>query len=302
MERSRFAQGIACALLGAALWGFSGSCAQLLLGGYEIDPTFITTVRMLCAGALFLIVLAVKHREKLLAMLRDSLTMRRMFIFGLSLYLCQFTYLTTIDLTNAGTATLLQSTGIAFTLLFVCLMARRFPKPFEWGGLVLALVGTWLIATHGDFHSLAMPLDGLIWGLVCGLVTMFYVVYPKRLFEQWGSFAVTGMGMFCGGFYAIAMWLGSSLVLDGALPVVPALDMTGVGVLAIIVVVGTFAAFGLYLHGVSIVGSVRGSMLGAIEPLVAMILSAWWLGTVFTGADWLGFVAMVSMTFLVAKS
>ena len=67
----------------------------------------------------------------------------------------------------------------------------------------------------------------------------------------------------------------------------------------LIIVVGTFAAFALYLHGVSIVGSVKGSLLGAIEPVSATAFSALWLGTAFSGADWAGFVLMIAMIFLV---
>ena len=69
--------------------------------------------------------------------------------------------------------------------------------------------------------------------------------------------------------------------------------------MGLIIVVGTFAAFALYLHGVSIVGSVKGSLLGAIEPVSATLFSALWLGTAFSGADWAGFVLMIAMIFLV---
>lgn len=79
----------------------------------------------------------------------------------------------------------------------------------------------------------------------------------------------------------------------------PHLDAAGVLVLGVIAVVGTFAAFALYLHGVSIVGSVQGSLLGAIEPVSATAFSALWLGTAFSGADWVGFVLMMAMIFLV---
>ena len=76
----------------------------------------------------------------------------------------------------------------------------------------------------------------------------------------------------------------------------------GMLVLAAIVVVGTLAAFGLYLHGVSIVGSVKGGLLGTTEPASAMVFAALWLGTMFTWADWIGLVLMVAMIFLVTLS
>ena len=70
----------------------------------------------------------------------------------------------------------------------------------------------------------------------------------------------------------------------------------GVGVL------GTFAAFGLFLYGVSLVGSVRGSLLGVAEPAGAMIIAAMWLHTPFSAADWAGLVLMAAMIVLVSLS
>ena len=68
---SRFTKGIICALAGASCWGFSGACGQFLIEGYGASPLFLTMVRMLGAGALFLALLAATQRDNLLAALRD---------------------------------------------------------------------------------------------------------------------------------------------------------------------------------------------------------------------------------------
>ncbi|WP_080798019.1 DMT family transporter [Arabiibacter massiliensis] len=284
--------------MGAGLWGYSGACAQFLLAGYDITPSFITAARMLGAGLLFLLVLAVGRRPQLMSMLRDGRTVGRLVVFGAGgLYLCQITYAVVIGYTNAGTATVLQCTGIAFVMLFTCLILRRLPRVRELVGLAAAMFATWLIATQGDPSALALPLPGLIWGIANGLSVAFYIMYPKRLFAEWGSFAVTGLGMLVGGIAACVVW--ATGVLDGRPAALPALDAAGWLVLGVIAVVGTFAAFALYLHGVSVVGSVKGSLLGAIEPVSATAFSALWLGTAFTGADWVGFFLMITMIFLV---
>lgn len=297
--RQRFWQGIVCALAGAALWGFSGACAQYLLTNYDITPSFITAVRMLGAGVLFIAVLGVCRREQLKAMVLDRRTFGRLVVFGAGgLYLCQITYAVVVSYTNAGTATVLQCTGIAFVMLFSFVIGRRIPRAKELVGLVSAMAATWLIATQGDPAALSLPLPGLIWGMANGLSVAFYIMYPKKMFSRWGSLPVTGVGMFLGGVVATAMWFISGLA--GTAPLVPpSFDVSGVVVLALVVVVGTFAAFALYLHGVAVVGSVKGSLLGAVEPVSATLFSALWLGTVFTGADWVGFALMIAMIFLV---
>ena len=299
--RRRFWRGVVAALIGGAMWGFSGTCAQYLYQHYEIDPLFITWVRMLGSGILFLILLASTQRGKLRAIAGDRRELGRLALFGIAgLFLCQFTYTTSVNATNAGTATVLQSLNTVFILAAICLMMRRAPRAMELGGLALALIATWLIATKGNLTALMIPPAGLAWGLINAASCTFYIMYPKHLFARWGSLPVTGIGMLIGGIAAVAIWgLGG---LWGAAPVVPELGLDGVLVLAAIVVIGTLAAFGLYLHGVSIVGSVKGGLLGTTEPASAMVFAALWLGTMFTWADWIGLVLMVAMIFLVTLS
>lgn len=299
--RRRFWRGVVAALIGGAMWGFSGTCAQYLYQHYDIDPLFITWVRMLGSGILFLILLASTQRGKLRAIAGDNRELGRLALFGIAgLFLCQFTYTTSVNATNAGTATVLQSLNTVFILAATCLMMRRAPRAMEIGGLALALVATWLIATKGNLTALMIPPAGLAWGLINAASCTFYIMYPKHLFARWGSLPVTGIGMLIGGIAAVAIWgLGG---LWGAAPVVPELGLDGVLVLAAIVVIGTLAAFGLYLHGVSIVGSVKGGLLGTTEPASAMVFAALWLGTMFTWADWIGLVLMVAMIFLVTLS
>ena len=299
--RRRFWRGVVAALIGGAMWGFSGTCAQYLYQHYEIDPLFITWVRMLGSGILFLILLASTQRGKLRAIAGDRRELGRLALFGIAgLFLCQFTYTTSVNATNAGTATVLQSLNTVFILAATCLMMRRAPRAMELGGLALALIATWLIATKGNLTALMIPPAGLAWGLINAASCTFYIMYPKHLFARWGSLPVTGIGMLIGGIAAVAIWgLGG---LWGAAPVVPELGLDGVLVLAAIVVIGTLAAFGLYLHGVSIVGSVKGGLLGTTEPASAMVFAALWLGTMFTWADWIGLVLMVAMIFLVTLS
>lgn len=299
--RRRFWRGVVAALVGGAMWGFSGTCAQYLYQHYEIDPLFVTWVRMLGSGILFLILLAFTQRGKLRAIAGDRRELGRLALFGIAgLFVCQFTYTTSVNATNAGTATVLQSLNTVFILAATCLIMRRAPRAMELGGLALALVATWLIATKGNLTALMIPPAGLAWGLINAASCTFYIMYPKHLFARWGSLPVTGIGMLIGGIAAVAIWgLGG---LWGAAPVVPELGLDGVLVLAAIVVVGTLAAFGLYLHGVSIVGSVKGGLLGTTEPASAMVFAALWLGTMFTWADWIGLVLMVAMIFLVTLS
>ena len=294
---NRQLEGIVSTLAGAIAWGFSGTCIQFLFAETTMDPLLLTTFRQLGAGIVFLVTLLALHRDTLRAMLADRTTCLRLAIFGsCGLFLNSTVYAAAVSYTNAGTATVLQSLNIVFVLAISCIAGRRLPRKLEVIALVCALTATFLIATHGDPTTLHMPILGLFFGVATAAAATFYTMYPRPLFAQWGSFAVTGLGMFVGGLTGTAICL-----VNGTIPAgVPTFSPVGLAVMAVTILVGTFGAYGLFLHGISIVGPLWGNMLGATEPVSATVITALWLGTAFSWADWVGLVLMVATIFLVA--
>lgn len=294
--------GIAFTLLGGALWGISGTSVQFLTTAGGAPPALVTLMRVLLGGGLFFTFLLARQQEAVRGMFADRRSAAGIVLFALSLYGNQLCYAQTVQITNAGTATVLQMLGSVFVMLFVCATARKLPHVKELVGLIIAIFATVLIATQGDVRTLDIDPDGLAWGIATGLTTAFYILVPKRfgLFERFGSVPVVGTGMFLGTLFAVPVYAvqGGSLaqvemVLGAFGPFEWLVFMGG------LVVVGTIGGYGFYLHGVSIVGSVKGSLLGAIEPVSATTVAALWLGTAFTGYDIAGMLLMCVMVVFV---
>ena len=305
-DRLKTFKGIIITLSGAFLWSFSGNCIQYLQSAYQVDALFLATVRMLLGGLIFMIPICMRHKEKLMGILSNPKDLRQTMVFGIAgLMLCQRTYMLAIEYTNAGTATVLQMLNIVFVLVTACIIACRPPRAMEVAGVVLALVGTVLIATKGDFGTLNIPIEGLFWGVLSAVTVAIYVMYPRRLFSKWGSVAVTGTGMFIGGLAALLLVIVLQTAFNvssgevGCVVQIPVLGIDGIIALATVILLGTCGSFGLFLYGVSLVGGVKGSLLGAAEPVCATVISALWLGTVFVWADWVGLILMIATTFLV---
>lgn len=223
-------------------------------------------------------------------------------LFALSLGTDQFAYSATVALTNAGTATILQMLSAVVVMVVTCLLARKLPKTREITALVLAMIATILISTQGDSTSVVLPFWGLFWGIVNAIAVAGYIMFPERfgLFDAIGSFASVACGtLFCAIVGSLAVF-GCELCGVDIFTNVFALDSFGwlvaTGGLGF---TGTFLAFGLYVSGVKIVGPVLGSLLGAVEPVSAAIVSWAWLGTDFTIWDSSGLILMVTMLVLV---
>ncbi len=300
---SRFAWGIIAALAGASLWGFSGACAQYLLERFAITPAYITVVRTIVASLCFLTLIfarpALRHDAACLLKVPDARW--RYLLFGLGLFGSQFTFAFSVMSTNAGTATVLQSFSTVFVMALACLFGRRLPRLREFVGLLCALAATWLIATGGDASTFILPLPGLIWGFLNASAVTLYLMIPRKLYARYETFSVIGMGMALSCLISAFVWLIGGLW--GNPPTLVALDAMGWTVLVIGVgALGTFLAFWLYLYGVSVIGSVKGSLIGVAEPASAMVLAALWLGTAFLWSDWAGLVLMALMIVLVSTS
>lgn len=290
--RARVARGILFAALGGTFWGFSGTCAQLLTATYGLDPGWIICIRLPFAALLFLVVSAVRERDRLIAAVRDPKTLLGIVLFAIfGILLTQYSYLTAISLTNAGTGTVMERLGLVLLTILVCAMARRLPHVREVVGVLLAVAGTFLIATKGSFDGLAIPPEALVWGflLACGFVG--YTLLPEKLLAKWGSFIVTGLGMLVAGVIICAVEQPWSVPVEFSPGMVAAL--------AAMVVLGTFLAYLFYLQGVKEAGAMRAGLVGCIEPVAATVFSAVWLKTAVTWADIVGMVLIIGMVVLV---
>lgn len=89
-------------------WGLSGTSGQYLMA-HGTSALVLTNLRLLIAGGILMLLAHATAKDKMLAFLTDKKSLLSLLIFALiGLFLNQFAYLTAIQETNAGTATVLQ--------------------------------------------------------------------------------------------------------------------------------------------------------------------------------------------------
>lgn len=292
--RSRVVRGIICAAAGGVCWGFSGTCAQLLIGQNAVPVAWVTSVRLVSAAILFLVIAMVKNRSSLRAVMRDWRSLGAIAGFALfGVLMTQASYLSAIGYTNAGTGTMMERLGLLVILAYVCIITPRFPHKRELLGLIMAMAGVFLLATQGDPTHFSMPWQGLAWGLVSAVAFACYSLMPVRVLAKWGSVIVTGLAMAFGGILSCAVVQPWNMGIE----VTPTIFW----VMVAMVLVGTFGAYTLFLQGVNDAGPVRASLVGSVEPVSATVISAVWLGTSVSMYDIFGCALIVGMVFLVAE-
>ena len=293
MERREALRGMAIALIGGIFWGLAGVFGQFLFEYKGTNARWLVSVRLVLAGLLLLSTVVVKQRATFWKIWTDKKDAATLVLFGiLGMAGCQLSYYTAVELSNAGTATVLQYTAPVLILGYEAVRMRRRPRGFEIAALVLALAGTFLLATHGNPGFMSLSGKALAWGLMSAVMMAVYNLLPAKLMKKYGTFCVIGWGMLVGGIVLSAFthpW-----------HVVGRWDLEAVGAMAVVVVLGTVLSFSFYMEGVRMIGAAKASLLASVEPVTATIASALIMHVVFAGMDVLGIVFILGAVLLLS--
>lgn len=288
-------KGILLAIASGMLWGLGSNCAQFLLQFRSVDASWLVTARLISAGVIALILSQCLYGTSIWNVYKSRTGMRDLMIFALlGLAVCQYTFFLTIRLSNAGTATVLQYTGPAMIIIYIALRKHRIPARSDVLCIFLALMGTILLATHGQIGTLALSSTTLEWGLISAAMLAVYTVQPVELLRQYGTLPILGHAMLLGG---LAMAIVFPLY-----PITGTWNMTALLALSFIVLGGTIGAYFCYMIGVRCIGPARGSICSSVEPVAAAVCAAAVLGTTFVLMDIIGFICIISTVFLIAKA
>lgn len=286
--------GILSTLFGGILWGFSGVCGQYLFEQKNISPDWLVPYRLFLAGTVLVIYFMISNPKLAFKPIRDTKLLLELMIYAFfGLLMTQYTYFCAIELSNAAVATVIQYSAPAMILAVVCLMERRFPKQNELIALILAILGVFLLATHGNFNTLAIGGKALVYALISATGIVIYSLVPTRLNKKYPVALNLGWGMVIAGA-ALAL-ITKPWSLDGVS------DTDGFLAFLSVITLGTIFAFSFYMVGVKTIGASKASMIACIEPVSAAIFGYFWLKTEFVLLDFIGFVFIISCILILSK-
>lgn len=293
-HRKRFYLGAALALIPGIIWGLSGVFGQYLFREKGVDAEWLVSIRLLIAGVLMIGFSFFRQgKEDNLAIFSEKKDILALIIFGVfGLAAVQLTYFVTIDKSNAPTATILQYTFPVLIVIWLALRNRKLPAAKEWIAVVCALVGIFLLVTHGNPGTLNITPEALTWGLISAVAMAFYTLFPGKLMSRWSSPVVVGWGMLIGAF-----------VLNLYHPFwefTGTMDWVTIGMTLYIAVFATCISFYLYLVSVTMIGGTYASLFACIEPLASAVFSVVGLGLVLHSMDLWGAALILVAMFLLS--
>jgi drug/metabolite transporter (DMT)-like permease len=284
--------GFAYAIAAAMLFGMGGTAAQFLFQQRGLSIDWLVTMRLLGAGSVLLLISAIRQGRGIFDIWRNDAV--SVILFGLiGMMPVQYTFMAAIDASNSATATVLQFTAPAMIAAWLAFTSRRLPDARAWVAIMLAMLGVFFLVTHGNPGALSISGLALFWGLASAVAAAFNSLQPAKLLKRHDPPTVAGWGMLVGG--VALSFLHSPLDAPGHW------DAAAFVFFAFVILMGTLAAFYLYIHALHLIGAQKTSLLTCVEPLTAALLAVVWLGVSWGGMDWLGTACILATIFLLSR-
>ena len=285
--------GIILTLLGATLWGVSGTSVQFVGNFRNMNLEWLLTMRLITAGLLTVLYGWIRQGNTIFNVFRNWRDTLGLVIFGVfGMALCQYTYFRSIVIAGAGIATVLQYLAPSMIIIYLLMRYGKRPSTGEIISVILALVGTICLMGINGFSFESFRSDVLFWGLLSAVGVAVYSVSPVRLLATYGTIPIVGFGMLLSGLVAAALFQQPHSYATWDV-------WTVVGCFNV-VFLGTIVSFNAYLEGVKRIGAVSGSILSSIEPISAAFFGWALLGNQFNWVGILGMAMIIATVIIIA--
>lgn len=285
--------GIILTLLGATLWGVSGTSVQFIGNFRNMNLEWLLTMRLITAGLLTVLYGWIRQGNAIFNVFRNWRDTLGLVIFGVfGMALCQYTYFRSIVIAGAGIATVLQYLAPSMIIIYLLVRYGKRPSTGEFISVILALAGTICLMGNNGFSFESFRSDVLFWGLLSAVGVAVYSVSPVRLVATYGTISIVGFGMLLSGLVAAVLFQQPHSCATWDV-------WTVVGCFNV-VFLGTIVSFNAYLEGVKRIGAVSGSILSSIEPISAAFFGWALLGNQFNWVGILGMAMIIATVIIIA--
>ena len=294
METKIKLRGMTLASLASSLWAVSGISGEILFKKFNFSSDWLVSTRTLISGILLFLIVIFIEKKSILRPLKNKIDCAGIILFGTAgMYLVQYTYFKTIELSNVSFATILQFTAPFFIFIYESIKNKKVPAVSTVILLFMTILGVIFIVTKGNFSNLSVSLEALLLGVISAIMIAFYSTYPKKLLKKYGSITVVGWGMIIGSI--ISNVIHPIWKIEGN---VNAKSMIQV---IIVVILGTSIAYLIYIASLNYISSSLAGILTAFEPVLAAILSVAIFGLKFSFIEIVGFVLVFVSIFILEK-
>jgi drug/metabolite transporter (DMT)-like permease len=262
-------RGFLAVVAAAALWAVAGVVAKSLFLRQSITPEAIVEIR-LTAGLLLAVVL-VKLQGLPLRLPRPIV--RRLIPLGVAMVVSQSMYYLTISLANVATAIFLQYTAPALVVAYTAVIQHERLSRWQAVCLAGAMAGGYLLVAGP--RGLTVSPAAVAAGIASALGFAGWVLIGRSASRLVGPWHMLSYGLLTGS----VLWSLHTPPWHAYLQPYTAGEWA---LILYIVAFATVAPFALFLYGLRLIDSRSASLTATLEPVMAAVAAAVWLGEALT--------------------
>lgn len=283
--------GTILAIFSGIFWGFNGPCIEYLSKIKHVNTDAIIGYRFLIAGAILLIL---SYFRSLLTreIFINKTHLKDLVLFSiLGIFFAQYFYFYGVMLSNSAIATIIQFSAPVFIILIVCKEEHRMPSAKEILAFLLVFIGAFLLVTNARFDRLLITPVALLFCILSMVGFVANSIIPRKINAIYSPVFVLGLAIFtCGVVFYISKQIWQ---IDFGL------DFSSLIVFSVIIVFGTILPFIFYMSAVNKIGANNCTILSSSVPIIATLISHFWLGSSLENIQIIGFILIFAAIMLI---
>lgn len=250
------------------IWGSNFSIVKVALR--DFPDTGFNAMRLLLASAVYLAAIRrTMPQERAAVTGRDWRALTLLGLVGTFFY--QFFFVMGVSRTSVANSSLIIGMSPVFISVLSSLAGHERIKPMRWFGVLLALVGLYLVVGHG------LDLTGATWrgdALMIAAVSCWAVfsVAAQPLLKRHSPLIVIGYAFSIGSALNILVILPWLLRMDWG-----AISTQSWGLMVLSALLSLNFSYWIWYTGLKKLGSSRTSVYSYLTPIVAIVVAAIWL-------------------------
>lgn len=271
--------------LAALLWGTTGIIAKLLFAETDLQATTLALLRLIVAMPFFWLLMHREQRQRASAGTKMSAgSVRQLNLkslapvaaLGLFQAIYQGSYLTAVDMTGAGIATLIALClpPVLVAILSAPLLGEK-PSLLTVMALITAVIGTAMLILSDIDTTGTFRIAGILMALLAALV--------YTAFTMTSRYSSTGTPVFTTAFicfFTAALVLLPFVLLSGGFDGVEALELRHWLMISFIGIVPTCIGYLCFFTGMQTTPATLSSIIITLEPLFVALLAWIFLGEI----------------------
>ncbi|MGH6640293.1 MAG: DMT family transporter [Polaromonas sp.] len=278
-----------------AIWGGTFIAGRIVSA--SLPPATAGFIRFVFATLALLVALQMSRGLRVLKQVTRRQLLGTMALGATGIWAYNLLFFSALAVMPAGRTSLIIALNPVVTLLIAAAFLGDRLSATRWAGVGLALLGVWIVVTHGDLSQLAQSVgkgELCMFGAICGWAV--YTLLGRKVLQGLSPLVATLLASLWG-----TLFLGIVALFD--LPLLHARAFTpGVWAgLAFLGVLGTAVAFVWYYEGINRLGAARTVVFNNLVPIFGVLLGWLMLGEPLSVSLMAGGVLAIAGVFLVNR-